>query len=378
MDPGDHPVDLPVDDTTDHAAGQAIDRPGDAPGHRRYELPGGRALVVRAVTPADADGLAALYGRLSDGDLRNRFFTVYRPDREFVERIAGVEARGGYGLVAEVRTPDDGGDDGDGEGDGEGAGAGDAPRLVAEAGWFPLPDGDGELAIAVDRDWRGWLGPVLLDALLETAAARGVPNLEAEVLVTNGPMQRLARSRGVAALPSDDWVSSRLLIGTRGPTPTWPGTHERPRVLVETPGGRWHAAPAAESAGLDVLACSGPHGRRGRRGRCPALEGRECPLVAGADVVVAAWSPDDEVGAAIVRSHRRLHPGVPVCVEARPGHGPPPDLPPGAVRAPEGDDPAGTRVVQLVDRLARTHAEPPGDGRPGDDAADATDPAPDA
>ena len=309
----------------------------DLPGHRRYDLPGGRVLVVRAVAPADADGLAALYGGLSDDDLHNRFFSVYRPDRAFVERIAGVAARGGYGLVAEV-----------------GERKGDPSRLVAEAGWFPLANGDGELAIAVARRWRGWLGTVLLDALLEAAAAHGVANLEAEVLVTNSPMQHLARARGVASLPSDDWVSSRLLIGSGGPTPTWPAGDDRPRVLVETPGGRWHAARAAGEAGLEVIACSGP---LGRRGRCPVLDGKPCPLAAGADAVVAAWSPEDELGDEIRRSHSRLHPGVPVCIEPRPGHVPPAAVPPGVVPVPAGDDPAGTAVVALVDRLARSHRD---------------------
>jgi RimJ/RimL family protein N-acetyltransferase len=306
------------------------------PGHRRYELPGGRTLVVRAVTPADADGLAALYAGFDDDDLHNRFFSVYRPDRAFVERVAGIVDHGGYGLVAVVDGPDD-----------------EPARLVAEAGWYPLPDGDGELAIAVAPDWRGWLGPVLLDALLEAAAAHGVPNLEAEVLVTNTPMQRLARARGVATMPSDDWVSTRLLIGSTGRRPTWPERSDRPRVLVETPGGRWHAAPEAAAAGLDVLACSGP---RGPRDRCPVLAGDPCPLVAGADAVVAAWSPGDETGAAIVAAHHGPHPGVPVCVEARPGHTGPVAAPEGTVPAPEGDDARGTGVVRLVERLARSHA----------------------
>ena len=246
------------------------------PGDRHYTLADGGTLVVRAVRPDDADGLAELYRGLDVDDLHNRFFSVYRPDRAFVECIATVQEHGGYGLVAVAEGTDD---------------ADPGGRLVAEAGWFPLPNGDGELAIAVAKEWRGWLGPVLLDALIEAAAAHGVPNLEADILVTNTPMQRLARSRGVATLPSDDWVSTRLLIGAAGRTPTWPGPHQRPRVLVETPGGRWHAAPGAAKAGLEVLACSGP---RGARVRCPVLSGEPCPLVAAADAVVVSWPPDDE------------------------------------------------------------------------------------
>jgi hypothetical protein len=73
----------------------------------------------------------------------------------------------------------------------------------------------------------------------------GVPNLEADVLVTNPRMLTLLRARGYAGLPSEDWVSPRLMVGTAGSTPVWPeggpGRPDpaRPRVPVEAPGGRW-------------------------------------------------------------------------------------------------------------------------------------------
>jgi hypothetical protein len=46
------------------------------------------------------------------------------------------------------------------------------------------------------------------------------------------------------------------MLTQRSPARTnWPGTHERPRLLVEVPGGRWHAEEAARAAGFQVLAC---------------------------------------------------------------------------------------------------------------------------
>jgi len=309
---------------------------------RVIDLADGRTLTIRRVTQADVAGLERLYGELTIDDLHSRFFSAYHPDRGFFERVAAAPQRGGYGLVAVV-------DD-----------AGDEARLVAEAGYEMLPDGDGELAITVAHDWRGWLGAVLLDALVEAAAERDVPNLEAEILFTNAPMLRLAWSRGAASLPNDDWTSLRLVIGNAGRTPVWPsgpGGHDRPRVLVETPGGRWDAGDEAAKAGLQVLACSGP---RPPRYRCPALSGEPCPLAAGADAIVVARPPDDERWSEIAASHARLAPGVPVCVEPRAGVDDEAAMLNGATRLPtaNGRDHQAHKatVVTLVDRLARHHA----------------------
>jgi hypothetical protein len=127
-------------------------------------------LAVRPATPRDVDGLEALYAALSDEDRFRRFFALYRPPRSFFERLADVADRGGCGLVAV-----------------------DGDRIVGEASYELLPDGDGELGMTVASDRRGWLGPYLLDPLAEAAAARGVPNLEAEALVTNCRMLSLLR-----------------------------------------------------------------------------------------------------------------------------------------------------------------------------------------
>jgi hypothetical protein len=320
---------------------------------RTIDLPEGRALTIRRVTPGDIAGLEELYAGLAVDDLHSRFFSVYHPGRPFFERVASAPERGGYGLVAVVDDDSD------------------HACLVAEAGYEMLNDGNAELAITVARDWRGWLGPVLLDALVSAAAARGVPNLEAEILVTNSPMLRLAWSRGAASMPADDWTTLRLMIGTAGRTPTWPRRpggpdgRSRPRVLVETPGGRWHAGHEAAEAGLEVLACSGP---RGPRFRCPVLEGLPCPLAAGADAIVVSRPPDDPRWAEVAASHAALAPGVPVCIESRPNG--PATLPPGATSLPADDghgrsaDRAAT--VVLVDRLARRHAAARTRRQPGD------------
>ena len=316
-------------------------------GRRRVPLPGGGVLTVRPVATTDVDGLVALYDGLSDDDRYRRFFSGFRPPRSFFERLVNVGERGGFGLVATM---------------GAGGDVAGGARIVGEASYELLPNGDGELAITVAADQRGWLGPYLLDALVEAAAARGVRNLEADVLVTNGRMLALLRSRGYATMGSNDWTTLRLVVGTAGRTPVWPagrsatGHTDRPKVLVEVASGRWHAAAEADAAGLQVIACSGP---RGARPRCPVLAGRPCPLAAAADAIVVSNAPDDERWRALLEAHTDLHPGVPVCVERRAGRGPR-DQP--RLGAPEGgsavsvdEDQDPRMIVDLVDRLASRH-----------------------
>lgn len=298
---------------------------------RVLALTDGRALVIRAVAPADVDGLVALYAGLDLDDTYRRFFSVFRPRRAFFEQMATTAERGGFGLVATVT-------------DGDAAGA----EVVAEAGYTRLPDGDGELAITVARPWRGWLGPYLLDALLDAAAQREVPNLQAEVLVTNGPMLALVRSRGYATVDHPDGTVVRVAMGTAGRTPTWPGPHDRTRVLVEAPGGRWHAEDAARAAGVQVVVCPGP-GADGSR--CPALHGHPCPLAAGADAIVVSHPLRDERWAALPAGHDQVHPGVPVCVELGPTDAPGP----GQLVLPKGTEP---EVVEFVQRLAGQKGPP--------------------
>jgi len=272
-------------------------QPGEAggPGSRRVELPDGRILAVRPSRPADVDPLTALYGGLSVDDLHLRFFSVYHPPRSFFERLADPTPTGGCTLVAVVDDP--------------------VERIVGEADYTLLDSGDGELSLTVSPDWRGWLGPYLLDALLEAAAARGVPNLEAEVLVENNRMLALVRRRGYATVDHADHSVVRVTIGTATPMPTWSGPHDRPRVLVEAPGGRWHAEGAARAHGMAVLVCPGPHAGPGAH--CPALDGQPCPLASDADVIVFGLREGDARADAVLAAHRRLHPGARVAVEHR-------------------------------------------------------------
>jgi RimJ/RimL family protein N-acetyltransferase len=272
---------------------------------RLAALPGGRSLTVRKVTPADTDELERLYRELCDDDRYRRFFSLYRPDRSTVAKWAADNEDGKLRLAAFV-------DRGTGE-----------EEMVGDALCVPLPDGDGEFALAVAGGWRGWLGAYLLDALADCAAEMGMRNLQADILTENRRMLAVVKARGYAVLNHPDFNEVRVTTGTVPAIPAWPGTHDRPRILVETRGSRWTLHGQLAQCGFQVITCPGP----GRR--CPDLAGGPCPLAAGADAIVLALPADDPDAAALVEGHARLHAGVPLCVVDRPGTEPA-DWPPGA------------------------------------------------
>ncbi|HEX4980898.1 MAG TPA: hypothetical protein VFV63_04335 [Ilumatobacteraceae bacterium] len=296
---------------------------------RRVQLSDDRIVVIRPIEADDVDGLVALYEGLDADDRYRRFFSMYFPQRPFFEHMVVAAQRGGACLAAEVVDPSG------------------ARRIVAEADFELLPNGDGELAVTVDASWRGWLGPYLLDALVESAAASGVPNLEAEVLVSNRPMFALVRGRGHVVVPQDDWTTLRVVIGTTGRVPSWPGQRAGPRVLIEGGWSERRRRGASWTGGLQVLACPGPIARRRR---CPALDGEQCPLAASADVIVISNPPDGEEWKVLRAAHPRLHPDVPVCVALGGGTG--------QVELAEtelGVDPDAD-VIAVVERVAEAHS----------------------
>lgn len=303
---------------------------------RSIALPDGRHLVVRAPTRSDIPGICALYERLGPTERHRRFFSGFHPDAEFVAGLVERDPARGAMLVVEV-------DDGDGA------------EIVAEAEYGLLDDGDGELGITVDHRWRGWLAPYLLDALLELAASRGVPNLHAEVLVENRPMLAMVQARGYAAVETDDRCVLDAVVSTQGSVPSWPPVRRGPRVVVEVPGAHWRLGPALREVGVDVLGCAGP---RGRPEGCPLVRGEGCPLAEGADLVVHALGADDAGALAVLDAHRRAGTRH-VVVDVRRGHHAG-ALPAGAV---EVEDPTPEEIQALVRSLLAL-PDPDGIGSP--------------
>ena len=264
------------------------------------ELAGGAQMEVRATTIADAERICRLYEGLSIGDRHRRFFSAFTPRLDWCEQWASVGSRGGFGVIALVHR--------DGEPD----------EIAGEAGYALRSDGDGDLAVTVAATWRGWLGPYLLDVLVRHAGDEGLANLQAEILLENGPMLSLLRRREPVAMAHDDGVV-RLSIGTTGPVPTWPPDDPRPRVLVEVAGRRWSGEQPAEAAGLATAMCAGP-AARGKHA-CPVLDGGRCPLADEADAIIVLLDPDDERSEQLIRAHREQTPGTPVLVRHRNGDG---------------------------------------------------------
>jgi len=240
---------------------------------RSVELNNDRSITIRHGIREDVPGLVSLYQRLSIEDLQRRFFSGAQPPRATVEAWAEVaDRKGGVLLVVEESTAD-------------------SSIIVAEAGFAPLEDGDAELGITVDRRCRGWLGPWLLDALLEEAAATGIPNLQALTAVRNTQMRLMLCGRGAAGIPDDDWTSVRMTVSTSGRVPSWRKTSSgRRRLLVEGSSYQWIGTADANRRGFDVTVCRGPSASHGR---CPLLEGDDCALVKGADAILFALPIDD-------------------------------------------------------------------------------------
>lgn len=289
------------------AVPRRVRRAPASPAHREIELPGDRLLTIRPMELDDAPGISRLYRALGAHDLYLRFFSTRPPPESFVADMVAKATSAGAGLVATIATaPPDSAEPG--ERDPEAAlrdPAADGGRepadgtLVAEATFSPLPDGDAELGITVAAGARGWLGPYLLDVLLGAAAQRGVANLQAEVLVTNGRMLSMLRRRGCAVLDHDDRPAIvRVVVGTASSIPSWAPRATGRRVVVETPGGRWRGDAVLRAAGYRVMACSGPPDGWAS---CPPMEGRACPLAAGADLVIDAVP--DPTGQRLASAH---------------------------------------------------------------------------
>ena len=255
----------------------------------------GRTLEIRPTTADDAELIHELYQPMSTDDLHRRFVSAAAPQPKWCRRWASVGERGGHGLIAIVHD-------------------GDQHTVIGEAGYALRPDGDGDLAVAVAPGWRGWLGSYLVELLTQHAAAHGIDNLQADVLLENRPMLTILRRRGSVSLEHVDGTV-RLTIGTVGYTPSWPPKATGHKLLVAAAGGRWSGERAASQAGCVTAVCSGPSGRT--RAGCPVLSGERCPLADHADAIVISLDPDDPRTEQLVALHRRQRPGVPIFVSRR-------------------------------------------------------------
>jgi hypothetical protein len=317
------------------------------------QLAGGSTITVRHAAPDDEPRLRAFYHGLSPIDRYHRFFSAFDPPERTLRAWLDAAADGGCRLLAET-------DDG---------------RIVGDCGWFPMPDSpsEAEFDITVSPDMRGWLGPFLLDQLVQEAHRRDLTNLHAIVLRDNRPMLALVRSRGYVQIGHQDRTSVHVVIAAGDGMPAWPegevpGAGARSgatdRLLVEARGGEWHAADSARSFGFRVAVCPGP--RPDDPSSCPARRGEPCPLARDADAIVVALPDDDPDAQALLDAHRSLHPHAVLCHEAAPARGRAPEAEGGAsVHLERGDPMSAARIAEALGRPAHLpHRKQPG----GDDA----------
>ena len=133
----------------------------------------GTIVRIRPIRPDDEMRLIEFSRRLSAETVYLRFFRrLPALPPEWAHHFANVDYRDRLALVAET---------------GDSAGA----ALIAVARYEAMPEHERvkEVALLVEDRWQGHgLGSILLDRLLDAAAARGIDEFQADVLAENRRM----------------------------------------------------------------------------------------------------------------------------------------------------------------------------------------------
>jgi len=145
----------------------------------------GSTVTLRAVAPEDAEGLRALFHRLSPESVYYRFLEA-RKDLpiEQAERFASVDYSHSMAILAV--TP---------------AGNGPEAAIVGVARYGPISDQDRQLveaAVVVQDDYQGrGLGTLLLLRLVTYAQQHGIHGLQATVHQSNAKIMRFIKKSGL-------------------------------------------------------------------------------------------------------------------------------------------------------------------------------------
>lgn len=235
-------------------------------------------IMIRASTPTDEGGIAALFAALSPESAWLRFSHSLRSEDLAALAIlhpgtTSIVAIHGGTIVGEARyeqTTED-----------------EPPEFA--------------MAIADSSQGHG-LGARLLKALREQARDDGLLVLRAVVRTDNRAMLRLLRktSTAIAAPVGEGEVVFDL--ATDDLMPPWPTGRASRKVLIETRS--VVDTPEVEAlweAGIEVRKCQGPVNDAGRT--CPALEHGECRLADAADAVVSLLPQDDPTCQLIAEDH---------------------------------------------------------------------------
>ena len=152
---------------------------------RTIELADGGTAFVRPVRPEDEDLFREFFARVTDEDLRLRFFqSVKHFSHEFIARLTQMDYARSIALVAL---------------DGDGAMLG-AVRLVADASYET-----GEYGILVRSDLKGrGIGWQLMRIMIEYAGWLGLREVDGQVLRENRGMLAMCQQLGFDVAPDPD------------------------------------------------------------------------------------------------------------------------------------------------------------------------------
>ncbi len=158
-------------------------RPYPKEWERQVELAHGRRMFVRPVRPEDEAMFLAFFARVTDEDLRLRFFSAVRHfSHEFIARLTQLDYARSIALVA--IDPDSGDMLG-------------AVRLLADANYER-----GEYGILVRSDLKGYgIGWQLMRIMIEWAGSIGLKAVEGQVLRENVTMLAMCQHLGFRITP---------------------------------------------------------------------------------------------------------------------------------------------------------------------------------
>src|SRR2546423_2173170 len=138
------------------------------------------SITVRPIRPEDIDLETEFARKLSKETRYNRFLGGgVRLTSEILEKFTRIDFRRDMALIATATIED-------------------AETAIGVARYVRLADGVScEFAITIADSWQGCgIGRKLLAMLVDSARGHGMRQIIGDVLATNTPMLRLARSRG--------------------------------------------------------------------------------------------------------------------------------------------------------------------------------------
>jgi RimJ/RimL family protein N-acetyltransferase len=164
-------------------------------------LKNGLAVTIRPLRPDDRDAIARALAALDAETIYTRLFS-YRPvTAGAVDRIMHVDAAHEVALVVVI---------------------GSAPthQIIGSCRLVELPPKDhhrsAEVAFTVEEDYQGQgIAGLMLGRLIAIARARGIDELEAEVLAANAPMLRVFKRSGLPIRKHRDGATVHLSLSLK-------------------------------------------------------------------------------------------------------------------------------------------------------------------